>query len=109
MRDLIQTQKITLINLNDREDVQVRTIYYILGGLLEFERGRKATPREIRKAYDEAGAAESFSWINMLTVIANILITVFVSTLTLCMAIMILGSIHNTILEFIYNCQKLYS
>lgn len=50
MKNIIQSQKITLVNLNDRNDVKIRKIYYLFGGLFTLYRDRKATQAEIENA-----------------------------------------------------------
>lgn len=96
MKDLIQTQKITLINLNDRDDVQIRIIYYFLGGLFEYVRDRRATPREVRDAHPESAPAKSNSnWATkILYAILNGLLTVVVFALFSVAVTAVLGAIY---------------
>lgn len=94
MKDLIQTQKITLINLNDRNDVQIRIIYYFLGGLFEYVRDRRATPREIRDA-ESAPAKSKSNWAaKILYAILKGLLTVVVFALFAVAVTAVLGAIY---------------
>lgn len=96
MKDLIYTQKITLINLNDRNDVQIRVIYYILGGLFEFVRDRHATPKEIRDAYQEGKPTKTKrNWATkIIYAILNGLLTVVVAALFSVAVTVVLGAIY---------------
>ena len=93
MKNLVQTQKVTLIDLNDKNNVKIRIFYYILGGLFEFSRERKATENEILEANNKPTGEKRWA-LSVIYLILKLMLMVFMFSLVAIAIPTLIGAIY---------------
>ena len=93
MENLVQTQKVTLIDLNDKNNVKIRIFYYILGGLFEFSRERKATENEILEANNKPTGEKRWA-LSVIYLILKLMLMVFMFSLVAIAIPTLIGAIY---------------
>lgn len=93
MENLVHTQKVTLIDLNDKNNVKIRIFYYILGGLFEFSRERKATENEIREVNNKPAGEKRWA-LSVMYLILKLILMVFMFSLVAIAIPTLIGAIY---------------